>query len=372
MVLIFLVLLLEKFLVIRVILGKEMRLGWKILLSNFNILKKPYKLTFAITYKCNSKCKTCGIWKKKPKNELTLDEIEDFSKKSNFFSWFNITGGEPFLRKDIVDIAQVFLENSKDFFLFNTTTNGYTTDLIYEKTQELLTLSIPKVIVPVSLDGPKEVHENIRGVKGSWERAVETYRLLKDLEKENKNFQTFLGYTISPYNIGKFQETFLSVKEEIPDIQPLDFHANLFHSSGHYYSNIEQKSSMRNYKKELLKEIKIIEKMKGNKFFDPVFFLEKRYINLARKFVKTNKTPLKCKAMMTSCYIDPTGNVFPCTIFNKRLGNLRDVDYDLMKILNSDFAKNVRKKVEELNCPNCWTPCEAYQTILGNIHNIII
>jgi len=341
-------------------------LGWKILLSNFDILVKPYKLTFAITYRCNSRCKTCNIWKKKVKDELRLDEIEKFSKKNDFFNWLNITGGEPFLRKDIVDIAQVLSENSRNLFLFNTTTNGYTPKKIYEKTKEILTLSIPKVIVPVSLDGPEDVHEKIRGIKGSWRKVVETYMLLKSLEKEYENFKTFFGYTISFYNIGKFKETFQSMKKEVVELSPLDFHINLFHLSAHYFSNLNRKYLKENGKK-LMMEIEMIESMKKNKLFDPIFFLEKNYLKFAKEFVKLRKTPMNCKAIMSSCYVDPMGDVFPCTIFNKKLGNLRDVDYDLMKILNSDFTKNIREDVKKLNCPNCWTPCEAYQTILGNM-----
>ncbi len=349
------------------ILWKEMKLGWKIALSNFNLLKNPYKLTFAITYRCNSRCKTCSIWKKKPKNELTLSEIEEFSKKSGFFNWINLTGGEPFLRKDIVSIAQILQECNDDLFLFNTTTNGYNPDLIYENTKEFVSLGIPKTIVVVSLDGPKEIHEEIRGVPCSWKKVLETYKMLKDLSEENKNFQTFFGFTISPFNIGKFRDTFSALKEVIPNIKPTDIHVNLFHSADHYYGNVGSSTKLKYYRKNVLKELNTIQEMKGTDFLNPIRFLEEKYVKLAKNFVQNNRTPLKCKAIMTSCFIDSWGNVFPCTIFNKKLGSLRDSNYDLMKILNSKSIDIIKKDVKNLNCPNCWTPCEAYQMILGNI-----
>ncbi len=348
----------------------DLKVGFEILKSNFNsLLRNPYKLTFAVTYQCNLRCKTCLIWKKKTKNELTLEEIEKFSKKSNFFSWINVTGGEPFLRKDIVEIARAFSENSKYLSLFNTTTNGYLTDRIYEKAQELLRLKIPKTIIVVSLDGPEKTHDKIKGVDGSWKKALKTYQLLKELEKENNKFKTFLGYTISPLNLGEFLETYHSVKKIIPHVEAKDFHVNLFHLSEHYFSNVNENFSLENHKKSTLSELQIIEKMKGRKLFYPIFFLEQMYLKLGKEFFKINKTPLPCKALLTSVFIDPTGGVYPCTIFNKKLGNLRNINYDLEKILTLQNTKKIKEDIEKLNCPNCWTPCESYQTILGNLFN---
>jgi MoaA/NifB/PqqE/SkfB family radical SAM enzyme len=77
-----------------------------ILLSAFGGLKHPYKLTFAITNKCNLKCKTCNIWQRKPENELTFAEIDKFFAANNYFNWIDLTGGEIFLRKDLPDISR--------------------------------------------------------------------------------------------------------------------------------------------------------------------------------------------------------------------------------------------------------------------------
>jgi len=342
----------------------QINLGKKIILSNFNSLKFPFKLTFAITYKCQSRCKHCGIWEKKSKNELKLEEIEEFAKKSSFFSWFNLTGGEPFLREDIVDIVNIFLENSKDFYLLNLTTNGLATDLIHGKIEEILSLNIPKMVTVVSLDGPKKINDNIRGVPGSYDEAIQTYQLLREISKDHKNFQTFLGYTITSLNLGKIKNTVSSVKELIPEIKPKDFHFNLFHASKHYYRNVGN-NPLLDYKERMIRDLETIERMKGNSF-NPIQFLEERYIKLAKKFVENDKTPLSCKVIQTSCFIDPQGNVFPCTIYDKKLGNIRDFRYDLKELLKLDSVERVKKEIRELKCPNCWTPCEAYQMIVSN------
>jgi len=60
-------------------------LASRALRANFSRLDFPYKLTFCITYWCNYACQTCNIWKMKPRDELTLDEIRRFFQRSDRF-----------------------------------------------------------------------------------------------------------------------------------------------------------------------------------------------------------------------------------------------------------------------------------------------
>jgi radical SAM protein with 4Fe4S-binding SPASM domain len=76
---------------------------------------------------------------------------------------------------------------------------------------------------------------------------------------------------------------------------------------------------------------------------------------------------MRCHALRASCFIDSWGNVFPCTIYDRKLGSLREVDYDLARIWQSEEARALQKEIWEYKCPQCWTPCEAYQSILGNV-----
>ena len=89
--------------------SKIIKLGLTALKNNFTTLEHPYKLTFSISYWCQSRCLTCNIWQIKPKGELELNEIQEFARKNNFLKWIEITGGEPFLRKtfSIIGIAPI-------------------------------------------------------------------------------------------------------------------------------------------------------------------------------------------------------------------------------------------------------------------------
>ena len=97
---------------------------------------------------------------------------------------------------------------------------------------------------------------------------------------------------------------------------------------------------------------------------------EKKYLKLIKKYYKTGMSPLPCKALSSSCFIEPDGGVYPCTSYANKLGNLRDFNYDLRKIWNSEKSKKVRKLIKDNKCGGCWTPCEAYQTIFGNLLRI--
>jgi len=330
-----------------------LRLASKALASNLFSLREPYKLTFAVTYKCNSRCKICNIWKRKSEKELTTEEIRKFFGK-NSFPWINLTGGEVFLRNDVVDI----IKSMKGLYLLNITTNGTLTEKILKDSNEIKKI-VPKFILSVSIDGPKKFHDEIRGIK-CWDRAVETYKKLRENEIES-----YVCYTISPYNINRFEETYEEIKKIVPDLETRDFHLSFYHESDVYFGNRGGIKRNLKYEKKLEKIFTDFTKLKSGA--GPVSFLERKYMKLVKEYLETGKSPLPCKALLSSCFIDPQGNVYPCTIFNEKLGNLREADYDLKKIWDSEKAKEVRKLIKENKCPGCWTPCEAYQTVLGNL-----
>jgi radical SAM protein with 4Fe4S-binding SPASM domain len=99
----------------------------------------------------------------------------------------------------------------------------------------------------------------------------------------------------------------------------------------------------------------------------PVAFLERAYLKRVRQYLETGETPMRCHALRSSCFVDSWGNVFPCTIYDRKIGSLRAVDYDLARLWNTAEAAQLQGEIWESSCPNCWTPCEAYQSILGNL-----
>lgn len=336
-----------------------------IFLSSYKGLGCPYKLTFALTYECNLKCKICQIWRKKPKKELTLQEIDRFFRKNNYFNWVDLTGGEIFLRKDLVPIATSIVKNCKNLYLLHFPTNGFLTEKILADTKKILELFPHRMIVTVSLDGPEELHDELRGVNGGWKKVIETFQQLKRLKK--KNFEVYFGMTFSKYNSGQIDNTIKEVKLLIPGISYNDFHLNIAQTSRHFYRNVGVDLGI---DKRVIREIKKFRQKKRRKF-SGVQFLEDRYQKLIPKYIRTGKSPLPCQSLSASVFIDPYGNVYPCAIWDKKITNLKDIGFDLKEIWDLRGVEEVRKRITARQCPGCWTPCEAYQTILGNLVQLL-
>ena len=328
--------------------------------ANVTRLDFPMKLTFCITYWCNYKCETCNIWEMKPSNELTLEEIEEFFRKSNRFSWVDLTGGEVTLRKDFVGVAEAVIGNCKSLLMLHFPTNGYLSDKIVENARAIMKTGIDKLIITVSCDGDEEMNDKIRGIAGGYQRQMETFRRLREIP----GVEVVLGMTLSARNVNHFPEAFAAAKRQVPDLEYRDYHVNIIHE-GAYLHN--EKSQLREKVEaaDLADATDAYAKLRGSGI-GPVDYLETAYLKQVRKFLDTGKTPMKCHALRSSCFIDSWGNVMPCTIYDRKIGNLRDSDFDLAAIWHSDEAKKVQAEIWKSDCPQCWTPCEAYQSIMGN------
>ncbi len=340
---------------------KQLSFAKNVVMSNFTRLSFPYKLTYVTTYKCQSRCLVCDIWKKDPVGELTLEEIQEFFKKSNKFAWIDITGGEVFLRKDIVQIVKAMIDNCKNLFMIHIPTNSLMPSIIEKRVREIIELNPKYFTVTCSLDGPPELNDKLRGIPGDFDKVIETYKRLSSIK--SKNLKVFIGFTLSHLNKGTFKETYEAVKKEIPWIKPNDFHMNVIHLSEHYYSN--QNVDIGN-KQDFIQEVEHFRKMRINEF-GPIPYLEHKYLKLVKKYIETGKTPVTCQALAASVFIDSYGDIYPCSIYSRKLANIKDINYDLEAYWQTEEIKTIRKEIEEGKCPHCWTPCEAYQSILARI-----
>ena len=153
------------------------------------------------------------------------------------------------------------------------------------------------------------------------------------------------------------------IKQIIPEITVNDFHVNIYQTSETYF-HTGGAQIPDGYAARAIREIEYILSVRQKTGL--IGTIENRYLQIGIQYLQHGKTPLPCNIMDLSCFVDPWGNVFPCIIFNENVGNLRDVNYDLGKILQSEKTRMTKEKTEKLQCPNCWTPCEAHQLILSN------
>ncbi len=340
-------------------------MGATAFVSNFKRLRRPYKLNFAVTYRCQSRCINCNIWKARPSDELTLDEITKFAKKNGFFEWIGLTGGEPFLREDFPDIVRAFRDGSRHLYLVTAPTNSLCgASHIESAVKEVLELGIPKFVITVSLDGYKGLHDRIRGVPNNYEKAIGIFKMLKELHKSCRNLGFVFGYTLSMSNKGEFEKTFQAVKGEIPDITYNDFHINLAQTSENYYKNSSTQISACG--EDAAQELQGI--LSRRRFsLNPVSALDTMFLKKLVYFAKTGKSPMRSRSLEASLFMDSSGNVYPSIMSNISVGNVRAAGFDLMRIWDGERAKQVRESIANGEEPQHWTSCEAYQALLGNV-----
>jgi len=334
--------------------------------------KDIFKITFSLTYACNLGCRHCNIWRiyrdepKLARYELSADEIITTVSKSKP-SVVSLTGGEPFLRRDFEDILLGVLALKNRPLVVSINTNGTLPERIHKIVKRAVDAmpSYKKLLVSISLDGLPEFHDINRGLKGSFSRAVKTFQLLKDLEKENQSLHVAFEYTIMNDNIGHFSKLLSTLNGSIGEISLNDFILNFVQTFDYYNISNGSRSTLKADSIKLVEEgYKILDVLKRKKHTPlgmHAIFLD-AFIRKARNHLVKGINH-KCFAGELSVFIDPYGNIYPCLPFYGKylLGRLRELNYDVRNAIRSEraakFIKNIRP-----SC-NCWTPCESYTTL---------
>ncbi|MCX7716682.1 MAG: radical SAM protein [Endomicrobia bacterium] len=329
------------------------------ILFHQNIL--PEQITLFVTSICNLMCQHCFLQNKKNDDEFDLQEIKKVCETIDNFSFLSLTGGEPFLRKDLPEIVKLFIDISK-IKRVSIPTNGFFTDTIVSLTEQLLKVcKTTHILVKVSFDGLYEEHDRIRGVQGSFKKAVETFLYLKRFSNRYKNFRLGVLLTFSGLNQYNLYDTYVYVRDILkPDVIGLNFVRGDTKVSEAKQVNIAGYTAL--YRQILYDlryktgyEFYIAYKTKVCRYID-IIFKEKRY-------------PLKCYAGRLSCVIDNLLNVFPCELLGTRMGNLRDYNYNFKKLWYSQTSKNIRKYILENNCC-CTHECNLQVNMFFNIKHL--
>jgi MoaA/NifB/PqqE/SkfB family radical SAM enzyme len=164
----------------------------------------PAYVSFTITNVCNLRCKMCGQWseegymhdmKERLRQELALDDwkrlVDELSEHG--VQWVLLRGGEPFLFPGIIDLLDYI--NDSGIFL-SIDTNG---TMLKKFAADLV--RIGNMHLTISVDGPEKIHDQVRGVEGSFQRTREGIEAIHALEKDTeKKISKSICFTISPYS----------------------------------------------------------------------------------------------------------------------------------------------------------------------------
>lgn len=308
----------------------------------------PMNYTVSLLYTCNSRCSTCNIWKKTADN-LSVDEYKKIFKKIGHAPyWITFSGGEPFLRNDIVEVAKAIYDVSKPRII-NIPSNGILTKTIVEKTEQIIkACPQSQIIINLSIDGIEDQHDQIRNVPGNYKKVIATYHKLKALQY--KNFSVGIHTVISKYNVETFPAIANFLMQQHPDSYITEI-AEERVELGTMGTDITP--SILSYKSAidyLIHRIKN-DRFKGMNKITMAFRIE--YYDLVKRIMRDQKQIIPCYSGIASAQISPEGDVWSCCIKAKPLGNLRQSNYDFRSIWYSPNAELERRSIHNREC---WCP----------------
>jgi MoaA/NifB/PqqE/SkfB family radical SAM enzyme len=305
------------------------------------------ELAIMPTFRCNARCQMCHIWQypsRRPE-ELTLEHID---KLPQGFARINIGGGEPTLRKDIVEIADILSQKTNHLEI---STNGYFTDRLIFIAQKH-----PDIRIRISLEGLPKKNDEIRGLKNGFDRAMRSMIRLRELGIKDIGF----AITISHRNA-----------EELVDLYHLcaymgvEFSQCVVHDAWQFRipdNVIEDKEKVMGEIKDFIRELL---RSKRKDYFLKVKDWYRAYLNRGFiNFIKDDKRLLPCGAGTDIAFIDPYGEVYPCNALPQSMGNIKQVSFE--EIWNGSKAKQVREIVSECG-ENCWMVGTSRPAIKKNL-----
>ncbi len=295
--------------------------------KNKNKLKEA---VIAITYRCNSRCRMCNIWRQQDFS----DELKptDFNNLPSSLRDINLSGGEPFLRLDLPEIIKIIKKRCSRAKII-ISTNGFATDLIIRQMKKILVID-KNIGVAVSIDGMREAHDQIRGIKGGFDKAVKTIKGLKGLGVENLK----ISFTMGDYNIGELKKVYQLSRE-----LGVEFTSGVIHSSDNYFV-IENK--LNNRDKIITEYGWLIKKELAD--WDLKRWARAYFYYGLQEFVRTGKRILPDYAGKFYIFIGPRGNIYSSNMSTNVIGKL-----------TSEFKMHSAKNKDSHN----WMMCTVRQSI---------
>jgi MoaA/NifB/PqqE/SkfB family radical SAM enzyme len=349
---------------------------YQIARSGFLGPANPVTLTYSVTAACQSKCKTCNIGlkyqhdPKRAERDLTLEEIEKIFQTLGHIYFFNVSGGEPFLRRDLPEIIKLACRYLKPRII-HIPTNAIASGRIRNLTLQCLEIinqydsTVPFTIKP-SIDGVGKVHDEIRGVKGNFKQLEKTISYLKEIEQDYKNFHLELGTVISNFNINHLSE----IEDYVHSLGVQSYRNEIAENRTEFF-NIEDPITPDavTYKRLVSK---FADKIRNNiakkrKLTKVTESLRLVYYDLAIRILEENRQVTPCFAGRSNVHINFDGEVWPCCVlgYSQPLGSLREHGYNFQRVWHSAQADTVRKYITDGNCA-CPLANQAYSNILCN------
>ncbi len=323
----------------------------------------PISIVHFITKNCNARCTHCFIDFDDPKTfkgDLTVEEIDRVTRTMGWqLRNVNLTGGEPFLRKDIFEIARCYLTNTGIRSIY-VTTNGYFTDRTQDFVEQYLAGGHDRgrmLFFSISVDDYPDAHDQNRRVKGLFERAMQTLHLLDDYR--GRRIYTNVNLTVIPANYQRIGEVYdyLIEKEGVRS-----FTTTIMREEG--VATIDPAlrdglyTAYRNLNQRIKRDLRAgrIQGFEGTGLGDLVNAKNIVMHDQIEKALKSGAFVSTCYAGEVFLVLEANGDVRPCEVLPIVIGNVRTSGYDLEAVWRSAEALKTRRFIVDTDC-HCTYEC---------------
>lgn len=331
--------------------------------------RRPVQFTFFLTRRCNAFCPYCFYLQNTDSaaiddKELSLAEIQRFAPSLGTLLWLAFSGGEIFLRKDLVEISRVFYQHNKPAIMLFPTNGSMPSRITAYMEQILQQCPNSTIVVKLSIDELGEAHDQLRHTPRSFGQTLETYRRLATLQKRYANFELGVNTVFSAANQDRMDDI-IEFVATLPGIRT--------HTVSLVRGNLIQDQYQQvDYGKYLAAANRLAENMKtsdasyyhfrGARLKAAQDILQR---NLIHATLQQNKRQIPCYAGQINLVMDVDGEIYPCEMLRNSLGNIRQSDYDFIRLLKSDQRQNGVRAVRQGTC-FCTHECHMMTNILFN------
>jgi len=322
----------------------------------------PLTLTFSVTAACQSRCLTCHIGRvyladpQLARHNLSLAEIEQVFASLGRVYFLNISGGEPFMRPDLAEIIRLACIHLRPR-LIHIPTNAYAPRFIDKTTRKILQImdaqlpaTVPLSLKP-SIDGIGAMHDHVRGLPGNFAKLDQTIELLLAIRRENPRLHVDLGTVISNHNLHHLDQIedwvhargIESYRHEIAE-QRAEFHnlgdpitpaPDVYEAlTERFARKIEQNIAGKAWLTRTTEAVRLV------------------YYRLAVRIIRERRQVTPCLAGLSNIHLNYDGTVWPCCVLGgeQAMGRVRDWNYDLKALLNSEQAWKSRRDIAAGSC----------------------
>lgn len=304
----------------------------------------PKEICIILTYRCNAKCNMCDVWHHPTKADEEIS-VRDIEKLPSGLRFINITGGEPFIRRDIEDIIKIVRPKTGRIVI---STNGFFTERIVKLCEKY-----PQLGIRISTEGLQKTNDAVRQIPDGFDRTMRTLLTLRRMGIKDIGF----GMTVQDVNCKDLLPLY-----ELSDALGYEFATATLHNS-HYFHKLD---NVINDKDMVCGEFsKLVTELLKSRSVKKWF---RAYFNYGlMNYIYGRKRFLPCEMGTESCFVDPSGDVLACNGMNVKIsmGNLRDNSFN--DIWNSDQAQKVRNVVESCQ-KQCWMVGNAAPVIKKYFH----